>query len=55
MTIPVAVTWRTDDLCPCCGNALTATDDGQPRITFDCRLCGWSDTWTGDHGSEADR
>ena len=32
--------------------ALTATDDGQAQITLDCPLCGWSDTWTGDHGTE---
>ncbi len=44
--------WRTDEPCPCCGNCLTATDDGQPQITLDCLLCGWSSTWTGDHGTE---
>ena len=44
--------WRTDDPCPCCGTALTATDDGQAQITLDCPLCGWSSTWTGDHGTE---
>jgi hypothetical protein len=43
--------WRTDDPCPCCATALTATDDGK-AITVDCPLCGWSDTWTGDHGTE---
>ena len=32
--------------------ALTATDDGQAQITLDCPLCGWSSTWTGDHGTE---
>jgi hypothetical protein len=50
----ITTTWRTDDLCPACGNTLTATDDGQPQITFTC-ACGWSDTWTGGHGTEADR
>jgi hypothetical protein len=51
MTLP-PTNWRTDDPCPCCGTALTATDDGQVRITLDCPLCGWSSTWTGDHGTE---
>ena len=49
MTFPTS--WRTDDPCPCCSTGLTATDDGQV-ITVDCLLCGWSDTWTGDHGTE---
>jgi hypothetical protein len=43
--------WRTDEPCPCCGNGLTATDEGQPQIILDCLLCGWSSTWTGDHGT----
>ena len=38
-----------------CGRALTATDDGQAQITLDCPLCGWSSTWTGDHGTEVTR
>ena len=50
MTLP-PMTWRTDDLCPCCGTGLTATDDGHAQITLDCPLCGWSSTWTGDHGT----
>jgi endogenous inhibitor of DNA gyrase (YacG/DUF329 family) len=45
-------TWRTDDSCPCCGRALTATDDRQARITLDRPLCGRSSTWTGDHETE---
>ena len=49
------ITWQTDDLCPACGNALTATDDGQPAITLTCGCCGWAATWTGDHRSEADQ
>jgi hypothetical protein len=49
MDLPTS--WRTDDPCPCCGTGLTATDNGQ-AITADCPLCGWSDTWTGDHGTE---
>lgn len=48
----IAVTWRTDDLCPACGNVLTATDDGQLAITFTCGSCGWLATWTGDKGTE---
>ena len=44
--------WRTDDPCPCCATALTATDDGDAQIILDCLLCGWSSTWTGDHGTE---
>jgi predicted RNA-binding Zn-ribbon protein involved in translation (DUF1610 family) len=44
--------WRTDDPCPCCGRSLTASDDGQAQTTLDCPLCGWSSTWTGDHGME---
>ena len=44
--------WRTDEPCPCCASALTATDDGQSQIRLDCLLCGWSSTWTGDHGTE---
>ena len=51
MNLP-ATSWRTDDPCPCCNSALTATDDGTAQITLDCLLCGWSDTWTGDHGTE---
>jgi hypothetical protein len=50
MTLP-PTTWRTDDPCPCCANSITATDDGK-ALTMDCPLCGWSDTWTGDHGNE---
>jgi hypothetical protein len=45
-----ATSWRTDDTCPCCNTPLTATDDNQV-VTLDCALCGWSSTWTGDHGT----
>jgi endogenous inhibitor of DNA gyrase (YacG/DUF329 family) len=54
MNLP-ATSWRTDDACPCCGTGLTADDDGQAQITLDCPLCGWSSTWTGDHGTEVTR
>jgi hypothetical protein len=38
--------WRTDDLCPVCGTALTATDDeAGNQVRQDCPLCGWSTTW----------
>ena len=37
-------TWRTDDPCPVCGTALTATDTGS-QVRQDCPLCGWSTTW----------
>jgi endogenous inhibitor of DNA gyrase (YacG/DUF329 family) len=50
MTVPTTK-WRPDDPCPWCGTALTATDEAK-AITVDCPLCGWSDTWTGDHGTE---
>ena len=52
MTLTTITTWRTDDLCPTCGNILTATDDGLPCITLDCLTCGWSATWTGNHDGE---
>ena len=51
MTLP-STTWRTDDPCPCCGTGLTVTDHGDTPVVLDCPLCGWSDTWTGDHGTE---
>ena len=50
MNLPLA-SWRTDDPCPCCNTPLTATDSGAAQITLDCPLCGWSDTWTGEHGT----
>ena len=39
--------WRTDEPCPVCATGLTLLDDGAaPR--YECRLCGWSDTWASD-------
>jgi predicted RNA-binding Zn-ribbon protein involved in translation (DUF1610 family) len=38
-------TWRTDDPCPVCGTALTATEDREGNVRQDCPLCGWSTTW----------
>jgi len=42
-------TWRTDDPCPVCGTGLTLHDNGVSEPSAECGLCGWSDTWTGDH------
>jgi hypothetical protein len=41
--------WRTDDPCPVCATGLTLLEDGSVS-RVECRMCGWSDTWTGDHG-----
>jgi hypothetical protein len=40
--------WRTDEPCPVCATGLILHDDGTTQRA-ECRLCGWSDTWTGDH------
>jgi hypothetical protein len=40
--------WRTDEPCPVCATGLIMHDDGTSAPGFECRLCGWSDTWTGD-------
>ena len=37
--------WRTDEPCPVCATGLTMLDDGGPAPRYECRLCGWSDTW----------
>lgn len=38
--------WRTDEPCPVCATGLILLDNGTaPR--YECRLCGWADTWTG--------
>ena len=38
--------WRTDEPCPVCATGLTMLDDGGPAPPrYECRLCGWSDTW----------
>jgi hypothetical protein len=37
--------WRTDEPCPVCATGLVMQDDGA-RVRAECRLCGWSDTWT---------
>jgi hypothetical protein len=41
--------WRTDEPCPVCATGLILHDDGTTLPRAECRLCGWSDTWTGDH------
>ena len=41
--------WRTDEPCPVCATGLILHDDGTTPPRAECRLCGWSDTWTGDH------
>ena len=41
--------WRTDEPCPVCATGLILHDDGTSPPRAECRLCGWSDTWTGDH------
>jgi hypothetical protein len=43
----IAVTaWRTDEPCPVCATGLIMLDDGTFPVRSECRLCGWSDTWT---------
>ena len=37
--------WRTDEPCPVCATGLTLLDDGTAPPGYECRLCGWSDTW----------
>ncbi len=46
MSTPTA--WRTDEPCPVCATGLILLDDGISPQRFECRLCGWSDTWTSD-------
>jgi ribosomal protein S27AE len=36
--------WQTDDQCPDCGTALTATEDGGV-LRVECRSCGYADMW----------
>jgi hypothetical protein len=44
MTTPTA--WRTDEPCPVCATGLILLDGGAAPPRHECRLCGWSDTWT---------
>ena len=45
--------WRTDEPCPVCATGLILHDGTTQRA--ECRLCGWSDTWTGDHADGGER
>jgi hypothetical protein len=47
--------WRTDEPCPVCATGLILHDDGTSPPRAECRLCGWSDTWTGDHADGGER
>ena len=47
--------WRTDEPCPVCATGLILHDDGTSPAWAECRLCGWADTWTGDHPDGGDR
>ena len=47
--------WRTDEPCPVCATGLILHDDGTAPPGYECRLCGWSDTWTGDDLDGGDR
>jgi hypothetical protein len=38
--------WRTDEPCPVCTTGLILLEDGTLPPGYECRLCGWSDTWT---------
>jgi hypothetical protein len=40
--------WRTDEPCPVCATGLILHEDGTAPPRYECRLCGWSDTWTRD-------
>ena len=48
--------WRTDEPGPVCATGLILLDDGTVPPRYECRLCGWSDTWTSDDpdGRDAD-
>ena len=47
--------WRTDEPCPVCATGLILHDDGTSPAWAECRLCGWSDTWTGDDADGGDQ
>ncbi len=40
---------------PVCATGLILHDDGTSPPRAECRLCGWSDTWTGDHADGGDQ
>ena len=37
--------WRTDEPCPVCATGLILVENGTTPSRYECRLCGWSDTW----------
>jgi ribosomal protein S27AE len=37
--------WRTDEPCPVCASGLIMLHDGSAPPRYECRLCGWSDSW----------
>jgi len=47
--------WRTDEPCPVCATGLILLDDGTAPPRYECRLCGWSDTWTRDRPDGGDQ
>ena len=51
----IVTAWRTDEPCPVCATGLIMYDDGSFPVRAECRLCGWSDTWTGDDLDGGDR
>ena len=44
----VVTSRRTDEPCPVCATGLILLDDAAAPPRYECRLCGWSDTWTRD-------
>ena len=47
--------WRTDQPCPVCATGLIMHDGGTSQLRYECRLCGWSDTWTSDQADGGDQ
>ena len=47
--------WRTDEPCPVCATGLILHDDGTAAPRYECRLCGWFDTWTSDQDDGGDQ
>ena len=47
--------WRTDEPCPVCAAGLIVVDDGGTVARAECRLCGYTDTWTGQDRAGGDR
>ena len=47
--------WRTDEPCPVCATGLIMHDDGMSPLLAECRLCGWTDTWTSDQADGGDQ